>query len=172
MYKLFLLIVSITAIIVLMSFSKTHVVNNDSLPFVEIETLAGEPFSSENLIDGKRPTLLVFWATCCGPCKQELGELSKSYNYLIEEMGINLVAVSVDLPKYAKGVKPFIEKNDWKFPVYLDVERKLMHAMDAYSTPHTFLLDEKGTIVWEKQGFSIGDEEIIHNRIAEELKSK
>jgi len=47
----------------------------------------------------------------------------------------------------------------------LDVDRNLMHAMNANNTPHSFLLNEKGSIVWERQGFVTGDETIIYDQI-------
>ena len=161
---------SIISTIPFMSFYSNPVTPGNTIPSVTIKTLTGESLNSTNIIDSEQATLLIFWATCCAPCKQELTEISKSYDSLNKEMGVNVVAVSVDLPRYADGVKPFIESRDWKFPVYLDVNRELMHAMNAQSTSHTFLLDKEGKIVWEKQGFSKGDEVVIHNKIAENLK--
>lgn len=152
-----------------MSFYSNPTTSGNMIPSVTIETLAGEPFNSKKIIDSERPTLLVFWATCCAPCKKELTEISKSYDLLKKEMGVNVVAVSVDLLRYADGVKPFVESRKWAFPVYLDVDRKLMHAMSAQSTPHTFLLDKEGKIVWQKQGFSKGEEVDIFNSISENI---
>jgi len=138
-----------------------------SLPSIEIETLDEEVFLSENLIEKGKPTLVVFWATCCAPCKKELGSISESYRPLINETNANIVAISVDLPKYKNGVKPFVKEKGWKFPIYLDINKKLMHALNASNTPHTFLFNKEGIIVWEKQGFSDGDEKIIFQKIRE-----
>ena len=139
--------------------------NVTTIPSVNIETLNGKSINSKDIIKNDKPTLLVFWATCCAPCKKELTKISKVYDTWQEETGINIVAVSVDLPQYANGVKPFVKDNNWKYDVYLDVDRILMHKMNAYSTPHSFLLDSKGEIVWEKQGFIEGDELKIYDEI-------
>lgn len=139
--------------------------NRTTIPSVTIKTLAGNAINSKDIVKKNKPTLLVFWATCCAPCKNELTTISKVYDSWQKETGVNIVAVSVDLPRYANGVKPFVDYNNWKYDVYLDVDRNLMHAMSASSTPHSFLLNAKGEIVWEKQGFVDGDETTIHNEI-------
>ena len=139
--------------------------NITTIPSVNIETLDGKTINSKDIIKNNKPTLLVFWATCCAPCKKELTAISKTYNDWQKETGINIVAVSVDLPQYANGVEPFVKDKNWIYDVYLDVERNLMHKMNAYSTPHTFLIDTNGEIVWEKQGFTEGDELKIYDEI-------
>ena len=42
-----------------------------SLPSINIETLDGKSINAENTLKNDSPTLLVFWATCCVPCKKE-----------------------------------------------------------------------------------------------------
>ncbi|WP_182125832.1 TlpA family protein disulfide reductase [Tenacibaculum pelagium] len=141
-----------------------------NIPAVEIKTLEGKPFNAANIGSTSKPTLLVFWATCCAPCKKELSSISKVYKEWKNKTGIEVVAVSVDLPQYINEVKPFIEANNWNFKVYLDVERNLMKAMNAYSTPHSFLIDKKGEVIWDKQGFVNGDETLIYQKILEVIK--
>lgn len=138
-------------------------------PSVMIKTLEGKSINSKSLINNGEPTLLVFWATCCAPCKNELSTISNVYKQWKNETGINVVAVSVDLPKYANGVAPFIANNNWDFDAYLDVERNLMHKMNAASTPHSFLINKEGNIVWDKQGFISGDEKNIIKKIKESI---
>ena len=137
----------------------------NKVPSVNIKTLDGKTINSKGIFKKGEPTLLVFWATCCAPCKKELTAISKVYDTWKEETGINIVAVSVDLPQYVNGVKPFVINNNWDFDVYLDVDRNLMHGMNAYSTPHSYLINAKGEIIWEKQGFIQGDEEKIYTKI-------
>lgn len=137
------------------------------LPSVSIKTLKGEIINSKNIVNDKKPTLLIFWATCCAPCKKELSTISKVYADWKNETGVNIVAVSVDLPRYAGGVASFVSNQNWDFDVYLDVERNLMDKMNASSTPHSFLINKEGEIVWNKQGFISGDEKNIIKRIKE-----
>ncbi|WP_025664203.1 TlpA family protein disulfide reductase [Aquimarina megaterium] len=155
------------------AFSTTKIKNHKKsetsikMPSVLIKTLNGESINSQNIISNEKPTLLIFWATCCAPCKKELSTISNVYKQWKNETGINIVAISVDIPRYANGVAPFVKNNKWDFDVYLDVERNLMHKMNATSTPHSFLISKTGEIVWEKQGFTSGDELDIIKKIKE-----
>ena len=164
MIALFAIIVSAFSFI--KPLEKTTKVRVTTVPSINIKTLDGNTINSKDIIRNGEPTLLVFWATCCAPCKKELTAISKVYDSWQKKTGVNIVAVSVDLPQYANGVKPFVESNNSKYDVYLDVDRNLMHAMNANNTPHSYLLNTKGDIVWEKQGFFDGDEVTIYNEIS------
>lgn len=162
--------IMISAFSIIKPIEKMIISDLETIPSVNIKTLDGNTINSKNIIKNGKPTLLVFWATCCAPCKNELTTLSKVYDTWQKETKINIVAVSVDLPRYANGVAPFIKNNNWKYDVYLDVDRHLMHAMNANSTPHSFLLNEKGEIIWEKEGFINGDELTIYDEIKKVVK--
>lgn len=166
-YAILILVAILTTI--LTAFSTTKEKITTEIPSVTIKTLDGKSINSKSLITNGEPTLLVFWATCCAPCKNELSTISNVYTQWKNETGINIVAVSVDLPKYANGVAPFVTNNNWDFDVYLDIERNLMHKMNAASTPHSFLINKEGDIVWDKQGFISGDEKNILKKIKESI---
>ncbi|OUR99324.1 hypothetical protein A9Q86_12165 [Flavobacteriales bacterium 33_180_T64] len=159
-----LLVIGITAFATTKSNNDLKLETN-KIPSVTIKTLDGERIDSHSIISNEKPTLFVFWATCCAPCKKELSAISNVYEQWENETKINIVAVSVDLPQYANRVAPFVKSNNWDFDVFLDVERNLMHKMNASSTPHSFLINNSGEIVWEKQGFVSGDEVEIIERI-------
>lgn len=161
--------ITVMLVTILTAFSTMKEEVITEVPSVTIKTLEGKPINSTSLIKTGEPTLLVFWATCCVPCKNELSTISSVYTQWKNETGINVVAVSVDLPRYANDVAPFVVKNRWDFDVYLDVERVLMHNMNAASTPHSFLINKEGYIVWDKQGFNSGDEKNIIKKIKESI---
>jgi len=138
---------------------------SNEIPSLLIETLDGNSVNTKDIIKSGEPTLLVFWATCCAPCKQELTTISNVYDSWKNKTGINVVAVSVDLPQYANGVEPFVNKAGWEFDIFLDGKRELMHAMNAESTPHSFLINRSGEVVWQKSGFVSGDEAVIYQEI-------
>lgn len=46
-------------------------------------------------VKGQKGTLIVFWASWCGPCRQEIPELKKFYNEY-NSKGISIVSISVD----------------------------------------------------------------------------
>ncbi|MEW6372186.1 MAG: TlpA disulfide reductase family protein [Pseudomonadota bacterium] len=78
-----------------------------------LNDLAGKP---ESLGKWKGKALLVnFWATWCGPCVQEMPELSALAN---EEAGkrFNVIGIGIDSPS---AMSEFATKHNIKYPLYV-----------------------------------------------------
>jgi peroxiredoxin len=93
---------------------------------------------------------LNFWATWCGPCKEEMPsmeELSKRF----KEKDFVFLAISVD---YAgiQPVKQFIEKHRYTFPVLIDPKCETLDLFQVKGIPTTFLIDKKGMIMGKATG--------------------
>lgn len=69
-------------------------------PFVdlELENTAGQLVSLSSLTGPGHWVLLDFWATWCGPCKEEIPYLKKAYA-AYKELGFEIYAVSLDADK-------------------------------------------------------------------------
>ena len=89
--------------------------------------------------------LLNFWATWCGPCKEEMPSMEALYR-LYKEKDFNLVAISVDY-EGVRPVKEFIEKQRYTFPVLLDPNGETLDLFGVKGIPTTFVIDKKGRIV-------------------------
>lgn len=88
---------------------------------------------------------LNFWATWCGPCKEEMPsmeELCKQF----KDKDFVFLTISVD---YAgvKPVKDFIEKHRYTFPVLIDPKCETLDLFEVKGIPTTFLIDKKGIII-------------------------
>ena len=111
--------------------------------------------------ENKKPLLINFWATWCGPCRAEfpdLVEIDKDY----KSKGLNFALVSVD--DYGiidSRVPEFLEQYEATMPSYLldyTDRTKLAKAVrliapkfpDKY--PLTLLFDSKGKLVYQKTG--------------------
>ena len=78
-----------------------------------LNDLSGKP---QSLAQWKgKPLLVNFWATWCGPCVQEMPELSAIAN---EEAGkrFNVVGVGIDSPA---AMSEFAAKHNIKYPLYV-----------------------------------------------------
>lgn len=122
--------------------------NAPKAPAWKLKDLNGNEVSSEQL-KGK-VVVLDFWATWCGPCRQEIPgyvELQKKY----ADKGLVIVGASVD----AQGpgvVKTFAKKYgvDYTLVMADDATTDAFGGVDAI--PTTFLIDREGRIRDRKVG--------------------
>ena len=128
------------------------------LPSVNIKTLDGKVFNTNQISNDTNPIIISFWATWCKPCVQELSTIHEVYEDWQEETGVKLVAISIDNTRNSFKVKPFVDSKEWDFEVYLDENSDFKRAMGVNLVPHTFILNGKGEIVWQHTTFSEGGE--------------
>jgi peroxiredoxin len=128
----------------------------DSMTSVNIGSVA--PDFSAPSPDGKmislkesmgKVTLIDFWASWCGPCRQENPNVVALYNEF-HDKGLNIIGVSLDKEGDAQKWKDAIAKDGltwnhisnlkhWKEPI--------AEQYNVKSIPATFLLDASGKIV-------------------------
>lgn len=91
-----------------------------------------------------KPVVLNFWASWCGPCRDEaplLAKLHKQYGSDLQIVAVNLTDVDSE-----KDAREFAATYGFDFPVLLD---KNGNAADSYRIrpiPTTFFIDAKGVI--------------------------
>ena len=88
-----------------------------------------------------KPVLVNFWATWCGPCREEMPAMERLY-LKHRARGFVLLAVSVDSD--ATLVKPFLDKLKLTFPVTLDTKMDLANVYGVRALPASFLIDRNG----------------------------
>jgi peroxiredoxin len=124
---------------------------------VEIKPIKGfpvaPPFNLEDL-KGKRVDLkqfkgqvvfLNFWATWCGPCKEEMPSMEALYQKF-KERGFVFLTISVDYEE-TKKVKEFILKHRYTFPVLIDSKCQTLDLFGVKGIPTTILIDKKGRML-------------------------
>jgi peroxiredoxin len=93
---------------------------------------------------------LNFWATWCGPCKEEMPGLEVLHKQF-KEKNFVLLTISVDY----EGIKPvqeFMTKQKYTFPVLLDSKGETLDLFEVKGIPTTFLIDKKGKMVGKAIG--------------------
>jgi peroxiredoxin len=113
-------------------------------------------------LTGAGPMLIVFWATWCGPCLQELKTLQTLLSRPAHP-GTHVVTVSID--GEVSDVQEFLAEKGLEIPVYLDEEGSQMRGflMDSVGTeavgvPFTMVVDSDGIISFAKWGIMSKDE--------------
>lgn len=114
-----------------------------------------------------RVVMLNFWASWCGPCRQEmplLDQMHKRYSAL----GFTLVGVNVDAN--SKDAEEWLSKTPVSFPVLFDRESKVSAMYDVKAMPSTVFIDRKGNVRYLHKGYKPGDEGEYLNQIRALLK--
>jgi peroxiredoxin len=88
--------------------------------------------------------ILNFFATWCGPCRQEIPDLVKLYQGFAEH-GLRIIGVSMD-EGGADVLKPFIRQYNMTYPVVLATRQMVLDYGGVQGIPNTFLIDRKGLI--------------------------
>jgi thiol-disulfide isomerase/thioredoxin len=99
--------------------------------------------------------MLNFWASWCGPCRQEmplLENIYKKYN----KMGFTLIGVNVEPD--SKAAEGFLQQTPVSFPVIYDKDSTVSKAYDVSGMPSTVIIDRKGNIRVLHRGYKPGDE--------------
>lgn len=136
-----------------------------TLPSVKVKNLKGENVETKTFSNDGKPMVINFWATWCKPCILELNNIHEVYEKWQNETGVKIIAISIDDVRSSKKVAPFVKGRNWKYEVYLDENGDFRRAMNVNNPPHSFLLNSKGEIVWEHNGYAPGDEEILYEQI-------
>jgi peroxiredoxin len=114
---------------------------------------------------GEKIILINFWATWCLPCIKELPHLQKIYE-VYQGKEFIMFAISVDGPGTLAQVRGFVNRNNYKFPVLLDTESKVVALYNPrVLLPYTILIDKEGKIYHMQQGYSPGDEIFLEEKI-------
>ncbi len=116
--------------------------------------LAGQNLSLESF-QGK-PVVLNFWATWCPPCQEETPDLVAFYEQNKDQLGV--IGVNVTAQDEVDKVKTFIEKYSVTYPVVLDEKGAVSKTYRIQALPTTFILNDKGTIVYKKLGAVTSEE--------------
>ena len=134
------------------------------MPNVKIKDLDGAVFETGTIGATDKPVVLSFWATWCKPCLVELATYHDLYDDWKDELGVEIIAVSIDDSRNARKVPAFVKGRTWDFPVMLDENQDFKRAMNVNNVPMTFIV-QNGRVVWSHSAFAPGDEEDIEEEL-------
>lgn len=103
---------------------------------ITLKNLNGE---TENLSDYKGKVIFInFWASWCGPCKQEMPDFQKAYQN-IDSDSFEIFAINAG--EDASTVKNFVNNYNYDFPIYLDEKAKYSKMYNVRAIPTTLIID-------------------------------
>ena len=141
--------------------------NGAKLPSATVQSMEGRKVDTKTFSNDGKPIIVNFWVTWCAPCKRELNTIAEVYDDWKDETGVKLIAISIDDARSMARVAPYVNGQDWDYEVYLDPNGDFKRAMNVNNVPHTFLVDGSGTIVWQHNNYSAGDEAELLEKVRE-----
>jgi len=116
-------------------------------PAFTLKTVEGREVSSKDLAG--KTVLLNFWATWCGPCKDEMPALERLRRQFDPDAFV-ILAVTTDIQR--GGIRTFVNQLGLGFPVLLDEDRDVSVAFTVRGLPTTILIGKDGKLVGRAAG--------------------
>ena len=136
-----------------------------TLPDVKVENQEGKVISIREVVDGT-PMIISFWSTTCKPCIMELNAINESLYEWLDEVDMKVVAVSVDDARTLSRARAMTQGQGWDdYTCVYDKNQDLKRAMNGSLTPHTYIVDGKGYIVYSHSGYTPGSEQELFEKI-------
>jgi peroxiredoxin len=129
--------------------------------------LAGQPAPDFVLKSASGPNLRLseyrgnvvminFWATWCGPCRQEMPLLNDLFSRY-ERVGFSLLGVNID--DDSRRAMDMAEELGVSFPVLFDERKEVSRLYQVEAMPVTVLVDRQGKVRHVHLGYKPGYEE-------------
>lgn len=100
--------------------------------------------------------MINFWATWCGPCRQEMPLLDELYGRY-HRVGFNLLGVNID-DDTTRALR-MVEELDLHFPIVFDTRKEVSRLYNVEAMPATILVDREGKIRHVHHGYKPGYED-------------
>lgn len=116
----------------------------EAAPDFRLKTLDGKPVGLADF-KGKKPMMLVFWATWCPACKKEIPQV----NRLAADFGpkgLAVLGVNVGVNDSAAKALAYRDKYGLDYPVAFDEGSIVTHAFGVAGTPTVLIADKNGIV--------------------------
>jgi peroxiredoxin len=138
---------------------------SSSAPDFTLRSVAG---ANLRLQEQRGQVVLVnFWATWCGPCRQEMPHLNRIYDKY-RASGFVLLGVNID--DDPRAAADLAAKLGLRFPVLLDTDKQVSRAYDMSAMPATLLIDRDGRVRHIHRGYRDGVERTYEEQVRSLLK--
>ena len=135
-----------------------------SLPVAALELNKPAPDFTLKALDGKNiklsemagnVVLINFWASWCGPCREEMPLLNNLHN---KYAPLGFAVFGVNVEEDVNGAQAFLRDYPVDFPVLLDSSNQVSKQYQVIAMPTTVMVDRDGRLRYLHKGYKTGDE--------------
>ncbi len=123
-------------------------------PDFTLKTFDGQTSMTLSAWKGKKTVLLNFFATWCGPCKQEFPGMVNVYEEY-KSQDVEFISIDVGENKGADPqalLPPFVKQYGLVWPVVMDEEHRVTKAYGVGPIPTNVIVDRDGIVRWYQAG--------------------
>lgn len=113
--------------------------------------------------------LVNFWASWCGPCRQEMPLLDALYQ---RYKGLGFTLLGVNVEEDSAGADKWLRDTPVSFPVLFDRENRVSKLYDVTAMPSTVIVDRKGQVRFVHFGYTPGTEQQYQDQIRSLIREK
>jgi len=129
-------------------------------PNFTLDTMGGGEMSLADLTG--QVVMINFWATWCGPCRQEMPQLEALFQRY-KDLGFTILGVNVE--EDASGAGRFLGATPVSFPILLDPKSEVSERYQVVAMPSTVIVDRAGNVRFVHHGYEPGYESEYQTQI-------
>jgi peroxiredoxin len=111
--------------------------------------------------------MINFWASWCGPCRQEMPLLDALYTQY-QPLGFTILGVNVE--EDSSKARQLLADIPVSFPVLFDNSSEVSKLYDVVAMPSTVLVDRNGKVRYLHQGYKPGLEDTYQQQLRELIR--
>ncbi|MFV2090287.1 MAG: TlpA disulfide reductase family protein [Pseudomonadales bacterium] len=125
----------------------------ESAPDFTLKSLEGSNLRLEEYRG--QVVLINFWASWCGPCRQEMPILDRLH-HRYQDTGFAVLGINVEGER--EPAQDLVDKTKVTFPILLDDGQKVSEMYDLQAMPSSVVIDRDGVVRYIHLGYKPGDE--------------
>ncbi len=157
--------IMLSLLLLIISSSPMAAAVQDPAPDFTLKSLGGENLKLSELRG--EVVMVNFWASWCGPCRQEMPLLDQLYKRY-QPMGFTILGVNVE--ENAGAAKKVLQEQPVSFPILFDPSNQVSELYQVSAMPSTFLVDRDGKLRFLHKGYLPGYEEQYQQQIKELIR--
>ena len=133
-------------------------------------TLTDRDGNTVSLEDLRGQVVMInFWASWCGPCRQEM-PLLEQIHQRYEPLGFTLLGVNVE--ENSGDAVSWLKDRPVSFPILFDPDNGVSKLYDVVAMPSTVIVDRQGNVRFLHHGYQAGYEDQYQNQIRELVRER
>ena len=136
-----------------MSLTANAVGIKDAAPDFTLKSLEGENLRLKEYQG--QVVLINFWASWCGPCRQEMPLLDRIHQRY-QDAGFAVLGINVE--GEIEPAERIAKKTKVTFPILIDEGQRVSETYNLEAMPSTIVVDRDGVVRYIHRGYKPGDE--------------